>query len=51
MVWQPIAETVKRLGWRLAGRREGIASVEFAIVLPILVLMLFGAIGILVGPA
>jgi hypothetical protein len=44
MVWKPIAETVKRLGWRLAGRREGIASVEFAIVLPILVLMLFGAI-------
>jgi hypothetical protein len=38
----PIAGTLKRLG----RRRDGIASVEFAIVLPLLVLMLFGAIEI-----
>lgn len=36
----PISKTVKRL----RRRRDGIASVELAIVLPVLVLMLFGAI-------
>ena len=40
MAFGPIAKT----GKRLRSRRDGIASVEFAIVLPILVLMLFGAI-------
>jgi hypothetical protein len=38
----PIARTLERLG----RRRDGIASVEFAIVLPLLVLMLFGAVEI-----
>ena len=40
MAFGPIAKT----GKRLRRRRDGIASVEFAIVLPVLVLMLFGAI-------
>lgn len=40
MAWSPIANRVKRL----RRRRDGIASVEFAIVLPLMVLMLFGAI-------
>ncbi len=40
MVSGPIAKT----GKRLRRQRDGIASVEFAIVLPVLVLMLFGAI-------
>ncbi len=40
MAWSPLAKMVKRL----RRRRDGIASVEFAIVLPILVLMLFGTI-------
>ncbi len=40
MAFGPIAKT----GKRLRRQRDGIASVEFAIVLPVLVLMLFGAI-------
>ena len=40
MVFGPIAKT----GKRLQRQRDGIASVEFAIVLPVLVLMLFGTI-------
>jgi hypothetical protein len=40
MAWSPLAKTVKRL----RRRRDGIASVEFAIILPVLVILLFGTI-------
>ncbi len=40
MVWRRVKKAAKRLG----GKREGIASVEFVLVLPLLSLMLFGTI-------